>query len=1545
MVPGLGARRPPWAAEPGEDGKVPFIGMRVPPDEVPEILKNVECMGGREHDLGRDPTFQDARYHALPPWDDSMLFAPTNLPPHQDPCKNADGTQRTSGTRYLRFQITDIEFLREALAKRDSDVEDFTKGELRASFYESKRRELAKRTSDKGYEVTFDEDKDKHNHVVLHGSTAQGYKVAVPMPIVVTLYARPTKDSDLSYFDAKDKLWDEDDLTVKRYLGFDDCDDVEVDFENRFDTSGYRDTMRRWMCVSAHSTARLGDIERVLKRNGWLVAETPRYMNPLIQFMGRTKLRINGWATVERPQIVTDPSSRLFHSHLHVKAPPHRIRPVLHEDTDVPPNTPQRLLSFDMEGYNKDHVMVRPERGGDRGYMIVVSVLRTGWNSDIMLRNRHTGERIRDGMIASFVLTTQDMDPIPEAITVRCRDELEIACVLRRIVVAFRVDVITGHNIVGFDFLMTHSKVSMFGYREEQASLLWFQALHDRVEVPGSRSVGDTVLTPHVVRRNMSILLDELRRCAPALFRRVITPDLSKNKHVMENTTRALVEWARVVSKARGRMERAKDLLPEERAQILDKLVYCESLINEARGAVRDPTFPQRPVDAEFLGMTPGMARFVDTVDVFRGNIRKCFYRMSGIQTLDTLKFYQGNPAFKLDSYSLRSITQAYLKVPDKIDLSYEEQFQIYEDSFPAVSLVAQMRLSERTRRGARRMAETASYCFWDATLSALHVIKQGAIAGFMAECFTTVCPPDDVLLYGLMRRTFSQVAYVAKQEGYVITPCEDGFYLPPGEKFEGAIVLPPDKKFWEAFVCILDFKSLYPSLIIMWNLCWTTIVTDPKVLAKLKAVTDRKVLHTHIIEGQEVNFVTREVRAGLFPRTQSSLLNARSLIKKDMNLFEKGSTEYNTRNAAQQAKKISANSGYGTTGAEKSKWRCFGIAATITYQGRLSILATRDFIYHHYSWACICRDLDLQKTILARAREMAVSCSKGEDDPKRAQWVGQIEETERVWAVAHERIHDEPYWVVRGDEALLGDDDRAETESGRVEERLITAVRMEEAESKRGEGSMRDAWMKRIEATYGDAASRSIGVRQARGRPSNNGGGGGGSATRVSRESIRAFAQAESDLGGSLMRVREENSVWTRRANVLLQELFPEENLEKLRIIYGDTDSVMVALFVKYDVVAFALSHIMAETITEKLFRKPMELEMEKIAMKKFLLIGLKCYAFSKSTSLGSTPKVDSTGISGAVKRDTPFCIRDMSRQFLQMLMTRGLSASKDLIRFVGGTLQKIIKDEFELKDYAFTKRLRDVSLLEDDDAAHVQAFLRLKRAIEEKRAGTINEPAPGARIPIVLCLVPGKQSPKPTESAEHLELATLHGRKPNRVYIVESIEKKLKRILDLVPSLHPIFVMIKDAHKILTRIQSGQDHGSFFDTWGEREEREAVDDTGFDVESYVNMTQRSVQIQNLAHNNAGITRRIRDMKRGPVTEAERRKAERMKRSKRTADQVSSEVRDMSDLDVMRAVQAGELGGIDPMTLKQRARRDQQQKAKRARVENQSDSCFDSWG
>lgn len=63
---------------------------------------------------------------------------------------------------------------------------------------------------------------------------------------------------------------------------------------------------------------------------------------------------------------------------------------------------------------------------------------------------------------------------------------------------------------------------------------------------------------------------------------------------------------------------------------------------------------------------------------------------------------------------------------------------------------------------------------------------------------------------------------FQARQAGYFM-PTHHG--APSTEQYEGATVIEPIRGYYTVPIATLDFSSLYPSIMIAHNLCYTTLI------------------------------------------------------------------------------------------------------------------------------------------------------------------------------------------------------------------------------------------------------------------------------------------------------------------------------------------------------------------------------------------------------------------------------------------------------------------------------------------------------------------------------------------------------------------------------------------------------------------------------------------------------------------------------------------------------------------------------------------------
>ena len=158
----------------------------------------------------------------------------------------------------------------------------------------------------------------------------------------------------------------------------------------------------------------------------------------------------------------------------------------------------------------------------------------------------------------------------------------------------------------------------------------------------------------------------------------------------------------------------------------------------------------------------------------------------------------------------------------------------------------------------------------------------------------------------------------------------------PKGKKkasYAGGLVLDPKKGFYDKFILLLDFNSLYPSIIQEYNICFTTV--------------DRK-KREKTAEGDMVLPALPDpgLQTGVLPSQIKKLVDSRrevkNILKSDGSLTEAQKSQLNIR---QLALKLTANSMYGCLGFSYSRFFAKHLAALVTSKGREILLNTKDLI------------------------------------------------------------------------------------------------------------------------------------------------------------------------------------------------------------------------------------------------------------------------------------------------------------------------------------------------------------------------------------------------------------------------------------------------------------------------------------------------------------------------------------------------------------------------------------------------------------------------
>ncbi len=159
----------------------------------------------------------------------------------------------------------------------------------------------------------------------------------------------------------------------------------------------------------------------------------------------------------------------------------------------------------------------------------------------------------------------------------------------------------------------------------------------------------------------------------------------------------------------------------------------------------------------------------------------------------------------------------------------------------------------------------------------------------------------------------------------------------------KGALVLEPQVGLHKS-VLVLDFASLYPSIIRTYNVCPTTLLIEGEA--------------EHITTPSGAKFVTEKVREGVLPSVLKELMEARKAVKKQMK-SETDKEKTRVLNAKQLALKDMANSLYGYTGYIRARLYVMDVANSITAYGRENITKTKKIIEDEFPVEVLYGDTD----------------------------------------------------------------------------------------------------------------------------------------------------------------------------------------------------------------------------------------------------------------------------------------------------------------------------------------------------------------------------------------------------------------------------------------------------------------------------------------------------------------------------------------------------------------------------------------------------------
>lgn len=162
-------------------------------------------------------------------------------------------------------------------------------------------------------------------------------------------------------------------------------------------------------------------------------------------------------------------------------------------------------------------------------------------------------------------------------------------------------------------------------------------------------------------------------------------------------------------------------------------------------------------------------------------------------------------------------------------------------------------------------------------------------------------------------------------------------------DKYKGGLVFEPERGLYDKFVLVMDFNSLYPSIIQEFNICFTTV--ERSSLVCLICLRRQRFWLTCSQPKDEdaVPEVPRDQDQGILPKLIATLVTRRREVKKLMKDKTATSEQLATWDIKQLALKLTANSMYGCLGYTKSRFYARPLAVLTTYKGREILRSTKE--------------------------------------------------------------------------------------------------------------------------------------------------------------------------------------------------------------------------------------------------------------------------------------------------------------------------------------------------------------------------------------------------------------------------------------------------------------------------------------------------------------------------------------------------------------------------------------------------------------------------
>jgi DNA polymerase elongation subunit (family B) len=335
-----------------------------------------------------------------------------------------------------------------------------------------------------------------------------------------------------------------------------------------------------------------------------------------------------------------------------------------------------------------------------------------------------------------------------------------------------------------------------------------------------------------------------------------------------------------------------------------------------------------------------------------------CYYFWSGRCCVDLMQIIKDDK--KLEDNTLKFTAQTYLD-PEygKLDMTPAEIFKAFRTQDPLA------------------MAHMLDYCARDSDIPILLIDKLSYVPIWIEMSRVTFTNLHGVLNGGQQRRVYNLISHFvhgthalnnSESEWPVALYDDDDeeSFKKRRPDYQGATVIEPKSGFYTESVSTLDFESLYPSIMIHFNLCPSVYVAPSKLLGFQSMpgihLESHEIQHA-ILQDAKSNTYSEFSRTysfvknvqGIIPSLLQHLLKARKVAKRAM-AAATNEFEHSVQNGRQLALKVSCNSVYGFFGVNPKRglMSCKPVAAVTTLKGRGFIEASKSYVESFYTGSSV---------------------------------------------------------------------------------------------------------------------------------------------------------------------------------------------------------------------------------------------------------------------------------------------------------------------------------------------------------------------------------------------------------------------------------------------------------------------------------------------------------------------------------------------------------------------------------------------------------------